>query len=104
MNIGSPIPDPRLQVMADLSVQIDQFFAAGKRLMLIEAGVSGECCGMKNPHQRKQRAARDAAAPMVRELAAQGLNAQEIGEAMKTSHTRIRLIAQENGITLGGSA
>lgn len=41
---------------------------------------------------------------MVRELAAQGLNAQEIGEAMKTSHTRIRLIAQENSITLGGTA
>ena len=50
------------------------------------------------------RAARDAAAPMVRELAAQGLSAQEIGDAMKTSHTRIRLIAQENSITLGGSA
>lgn len=31
MNIGSPIPDPRLQVMADLSAQIDQFFAAGRR-------------------------------------------------------------------------
>lgn len=49
------------------------------------------------------RAAHDAAAPMVRELAAQAMNAQEIGEAMKTSHTRIRLIAQENSITLGGS-
>ena len=104
MNIGSPIPDPRLQVMADLGAQIDQFFAAGRRPAAIPSGVSGEGCGMKSPHQRKQRAARDAAAPMVRELAAQGLNAQEIGEAMKTSHTRIRLIAQENGITLGGSA
>ena len=103
MNIGSPIPGPRLQVKAVLSAQIDQFLAAGRRPVVIPSGVSGECCGMKT-HQRKQRAARDAAAPMVRELAAQGLNAQEIGEAMQTSHTRIRLIAQENSIILGGSA
>lgn len=85
--------------MADLSAQIDQFFAAGRRPAVIPSSVSGE-----NTHQRKQRAARDAATPMVRELAARGMNAQEIGEAMKTSHTRIRLIAQENSITLRGPA
>jgi len=101
MNIGPPIPDPRLQVMAELNAAIDQFFAAGKQINEIPAGLSGEG-EPNNPHQRKQRAARQADAPMVRDLVAQGMNAYQVAEAMKTSHTRVRLIARENGISLGG--
>lgn len=39
---------------------------------------------------------------MVRDLVAQGMNAYQVAEVMKTSHTRVRLIARENGISLGG--
>lgn len=101
MQIGAPIPDPRLQVMAELNAAIDSFFAAGKQINEIPAGLSGEG-EPNNPHQRKQRAARQADAPMVRDLVAQGMNAYQVAEAMKTSHTRVRLIARENGINLGG--
>lgn len=101
MNIGTPIPDPRLQVMAELNAAIDQFFAAGKQVNEIPTGLSGEG-EPNNPHQRKRRAAREAEAPMVRELVAKGMNAYEVAEVMKTSHTRVRLIARENGISLGG--
>ena len=54
MNIGSPIPDPRLQLTADLNAQIDQFFAAGKRPVrlgddgVLALGVLGVV--MKDPH------------------------------------------------------
>lgn len=103
MQIGAPIPDPRLQVMTELNAAIDSFFAAGKQINEIPAGTSGEG-EPKNPHQRKQRAARESDAPMVRDLVAQGMSAYQIAEAMKTSHTRVRLIARENGILLSGAS
>ena len=101
--IGSPLPDPRIRISQDLSSQIDRFFAAGKLVEVVPIGVSGESIGGQSmaAHHAKLRAERDKDAPTLRCLAEQGYNVKQAAEAMGIGEKRVRLIASENGISIG---
>ena len=101
--IGSPLPDPRIRISQDLSTQIDRFFAAGKLVEVVPIGVSGESIGGQSmaAHHAKLRADRDKEAPTLRYLAEQGYNVKQAAEAMGTGEKRVRLMASENGISIG---
>jgi hypothetical protein len=101
--IGSPLPDPRIRISQDLSTQIDRFFAAGKLVEVVPIGVSGESIGGQSmaAHHAKLRADRDKEAPTLRYLAEQGYNVKQAAEAMGIGEKRVRLIASENGISIG---
>lgn len=101
--IGSFLPDPRIRISQDLSTQIDRFFAAGKLVEVVPIGVSGESIGGQSmaAHHAKLRAERDKEAPTLRYLAEQGYNVKQAAEAMGTGEKRVRLMASENGISIG---
>jgi hypothetical protein len=101
--IGSPLPDPRIRISQELNTQIDQFFAAGKLVEVVPIGVSGESIGGQSmaAHHAKLRAERDKDAPTLRRLAEQGYNVKQAAEAMGIGEKRVRLIASENGISIG---
>lgn len=99
-----PQQDPRVGTIQRLSTQIDQFFAAGKSIVEVPPGVSGERLGggMESRHAAL-RAARDKDAPTLRYLADQGYTVKQCAEAMGSDPKRLRLMARENGITFGGA-
>jgi hypothetical protein len=98
-----PQQDPRQISIERLSCQIDQFFAAGKLVEVVPIGVSGESIGGQAmaAHHAKLRAERDKEAPTLRYLAEQGYNVKQAAEAMGTGEKRVRLMASENGISIG---
>jgi hypothetical protein len=103
--IGESVPDQHKQTIAQLSAQIDHYLATGKRIQPIESGVSGEHFQFSKStgHRDKLRAARDAKAPRVSELAAQGLSYSAIGAAMGVDSRSIKRVAAENDIAVTGT-
>lgn len=103
MSIGHPLQDPCTVVISKLSAQLDSFFAAGKLVELVPIGVSGESIGGQSmaAHHAKLRTERDKEAPTLRYLAKQGYNVKQAAEAMGTGEKRVRLMATENGISIG---
>ncbi len=99
-----PLPDPRQRVIEDLSSQIDRFFAAGGQVAELATGASKDCRpAVMETRAQKLRAGRDRLAPSVRDMAAKGASAHAISKVLRTSDTRVRLIARENDITIGGN-
>ncbi len=97
-----PLLDQRQIIAQDLSAQIDRFFAAGKTAQQIDSGISGASCGIgMADRQAKLRAERDKLVPTLKYLADQGYTAKAAAEAMDCCQKRIKLMARENGITLG---
>jgi hypothetical protein len=98
-----PLPDPRQRVIEDLHSQIDRFFAADGQVAEPALGASKEGLpSVVETRAQKLRAGRDRLPPCVRDMAAKGASAQAIAQALSTSHTRVKLIARENDITIGG--
>jgi len=98
-----PLPDPRQRVIEDLSSQIDRFFAAGGQVAEVSVGTSKDSLPVvMETRAQKLRAGRDRLAPSVRDMAAKGASAHAISKVLRTNDTRVRLIARENNITLGG--
>lgn len=83
---------------AEISYAVEQFLAAGGKPQIIAQGVSGEV-GMSgaSSHHDRLRAERDKLAPMLRELAAQGITSSAAATKTKIRQKRIELIARENG-------
>lgn len=98
--IGVPMADPRAKIAADLSRQIDQFFAAGREVREIAIGVSADTPVMGGPpHADRLRVVRDKLAPELKTLAASGMTLAEIAKEMGIRPARAALIAKENDIT-----
>ncbi|NWD49056.1 hypothetical protein [Pseudomonas gingeri] len=102
--IGVPMPDPRQAEIADISRQIDQFFAAGGRAQEIPIGV-----GVDTPHlgttghHSRLRAERDKLAPSVKAQADMGRTASAAAKALGMHIKRAQLIARENGFRFSDS-
>ena len=96
--IGVPMADPRQAVIADLSVQIDAFYRAGKMAQVIPSGVGvdGPYNGTTAHHERLRKE-RDKLAPSVRAEAAKGVLASVAAKSLGMHIKRVTLIAQENG-------
>ena len=98
--IGVPMPNPRDSISADLNRKLDQFFSSGKTAQQIPSGVSAEVPMFgATPHSKKLRALRDKDAPKVKALAQAGKTASATATALDMRISRVKLIAQENGIT-----
>jgi DNA invertase Pin-like site-specific DNA recombinase len=97
----APQADPRQQIIASLSAQIEHYLATGKRVQDVPAGVSGEVpfTAIGN-HPKNLKAKRDRHEPRVRELAAQGNTASAIATAVGIDSRTVRRIAKEHSITL----
>jgi DNA invertase Pin-like site-specific DNA recombinase len=99
--IGVPQEDPRKQIIANLSQQIDDFLKRGKQIKDVPPGASAHA-----PHfgttgrTLKLRKKRDASAPAVRELADQGMRRKEIAAALGLHVDTVALIGKENIITI----
>jgi len=101
--IGHPKPDPRDCIVADLNRKMDAFFSSGGTAQQIPQGVSGEMTGFgPSAHHQRLKDERKRLAPEVRKHAEMGLNATQIGTAMSIRVKRVQMIADENGITIGG--
>ena len=99
--IGVPLPDPRAEVTAKINRALDDFFGAGKHAQQIPAGVSAEVPMFgATPHSKKLRALRDKDAPKVKAQAEAGKTAPAAAAALDMRISRVKLIAQENGIKL----
>lgn len=103
MNVGHPLPDPRLAVIHTLSAQIDSFFAAGNRVQHIPSGVSSDSAGVMASHQQKLRAERDKLAPTATYLSGQGMTMHDAAVAMGIATKRLKLIAKEHSLTFAKS-
>lgn len=98
--IGVPLPDPRDEVTAKISRALEDFFGSGKHVQHIPSGVSAEVPMFgATPHSKKLRALRDKDAPKVKALAKAGKTASMAATALDMRISRVKLIAQENGIT-----
>lgn len=97
----APQADPRQQIIANLSAQIEHYLATGKRVHDVPAGVSGEVpfTAIGN-HPKNLKARRDKHEPRVRELAGLGSTASAIATAIGIDSRTVRRIAKEHGITL----
>ncbi|WP_247254231.1 hypothetical protein [Pseudomonas moorei] len=47
--IGTPMPNPRDSIIANLNQQMDQFFGAGRKVQEVAPGVTGEKDAMSAP-------------------------------------------------------
>jgi hypothetical protein len=98
--IGVPLPDPRDEITANLNRALEDFFGAGKHIKEIPAGISANAPVLgTTPHAKKLRALRDKDAPKVKALAKAGKTASATATALDMRISRVKLIAQENGIT-----
>lgn len=98
--IGVPMPDPRDAITTQLNRALDDFFGSGKHIQQIPAGVSANAPVLgTTPHAKKLRALRDKDAPKVKALAKAGKTASAAATALDMRISRVKLIAQENGIT-----
>lgn len=98
--IGVPMPDPRDAITSKLNQALEDFFGAGKHIQQIPSGVSAEVPMFgATPHSKKLRALRDKDAPKVKALAEAGKTASMAATALDMRISRVKLIAQENGIT-----
>ena len=101
--IGTPMPNPRDSIIANLNQQLDQFFGAGRSVQEIAPGVSGEREAMfGSSHSNKLRVERDKLAPRLKELAGTGKTVIEAAKEMGMEAKRARLIARENNIKFPG--
>ncbi|WP_247255879.1 hypothetical protein [Pseudomonas moorei] len=101
--IGTPLPNPRDSIIANLNQQMDQFFGAGRKVQEVAAGVTGEKDAMfGTSHSNKLRIGRNKQAPRLRELAAAGKTIIEAAKEMGMETKRARLIARENDIKFPG--
>jgi DNA invertase Pin-like site-specific DNA recombinase len=104
MNIGTPQEDPRKQIIANLSQQIDDFLNRGKEVIEVPAGASKEAPFYgATGHTEKLRARRDRMAPAVRELADKGIEKKGIAKALKLNASTVALILKENKITVAAT-
>jgi hypothetical protein len=98
--IGVPMPDPRDEITTKLNRALDDFFGSGKHVQHIPSGVSAEVPMFgATPHSKKLRALRDKDAPKVKALAKAGKTASATATALEMRISRVKLIAQEHGIT-----
>jgi len=98
--IGVPLPDPREEITANLNRALEDFFGAGKHIKQIPSGVSANAPVLgTTPHAKKLRALRDKDAPKVKAQAEAGKTASMAATALDMRISRVKLIAQENGIT-----
>ncbi|KAB0504727.1 hypothetical protein [Pseudomonas moorei] len=101
--IGTPMPNPRDSIIANLNQQMDQFFGAGRKVQEVAPGVTGEKDAMfGTSHSNKLRIERNKQAPRLRELAEAGHTVIEAAKAMGMETKRARLIARENNILFPG--
>jgi hypothetical protein len=101
--IGTPLPNPRDSIIANLNQQMDQFFGAGRKVQEVAAGVTGEKDAMfGTSHSNKLRIGRNKQAPRLRELADAGKTVIEAAKEMGMETKRARLIARENDIKFPG--
>ena len=99
--IGAPQEDPRKQIIANLSQQIDDFLNRGKEIVEVPAGASKEAPFYgATAHTDKLRAKRDRMAPAVRELADKGIAKKGIAKELKLNASTVALILKENKITV----
>jgi DNA invertase Pin-like site-specific DNA recombinase len=104
MNIGIPQEDPRKQIIANLSQQIDDFLNRGKEIVEVPAGASKEAPFYgATGHTEKLRAKRDRMAPAVRELADKGIAKKGIAKELKLNASTVALILKENKITVAAT-
>jgi DNA invertase Pin-like site-specific DNA recombinase len=104
MNIGIPQEDPRKQIIANLSQQIDDFLNRGKEVIEVPAGASKEAPFYgATGHTEKLRAKRDRMAPAVRELADKGIAKKGIAKELKLNASTVALILKENKITVAAT-
>jgi len=97
-----PLPDLRQVAIAELSLQIDQYFASGNTASEIPPGVSGETTSRNLPRQQEKLRAQGAKdAPALKELLDQGYSLRRCAKALGSDWKRIKLIAQESGLTVG---
>ena len=101
--IGTPMPNPRDSIIANLNQQLDQYFGSGRSVQEIAPGVSGEREAMfGSSHSNKLRAERDKLAPQLKHLADTGKTVIEAAKEMGMESKRARLIARENNIKFPG--
>jgi DNA invertase Pin-like site-specific DNA recombinase len=99
--IGIPQEDPRKQIIANLSQQIDDFLNRGREVIEVPAGASKEAPFYgATGHTEKLRAKRDRMAPAVRELADKGIAKKGIAKELKLNASTVALILKENKITI----
>jgi DNA invertase Pin-like site-specific DNA recombinase len=99
--IGIPQEDPRKQIIANLSQQIDEFLNRGKEIVEVPAGASKDAPFYgATGHTEKLRAKRDRMAPAVRELANKGVVKKDIAKELKLNASTVALILKENKITV----
>lgn len=102
--IGAPQEDPRKQIIANLSQQIDDFLNRGKEIVEVPAGASKEAPFYgATAHTDKLRAKRDRMAPAVRELADKGIAKKGIAKELKLNASTVALILKENKITVAAT-
>jgi DNA invertase Pin-like site-specific DNA recombinase len=102
--IGIPQEDPRKQIIANLSQQIDDFLNRGKEVIEVPAGASKEAPFYgATGHTEKLRAKRDRMAPAVRELADKGIAKKGIAKELKLNASTVALILKENKITVAAT-
>ncbi|RON43868.1 hypothetical protein [Pseudomonas frederiksbergensis] len=90
---------PRDVIISELEKCKEQFFAAGKTIQTIPAGVGSAHPEKHLAGQHKlQQAGRAKLAPALREHADAGRTLQAAARAMKLKVERAQLIARENGI------
>ncbi|EJM20203.1 hypothetical protein PMI21_01106 [Pseudomonas sp. GM18] len=101
--IGTPMPNPRDSIIANLNQQLDQYFGSGRSVQEIAPGVSGEREAMfGSSHRNKLRAERDKLAPRLKQLADAGKTVIEAAKEMGMESKRARAIARENNIKFPG--
>ncbi|NBB58921.1 hypothetical protein GVN18_06470 [Pseudomonas sp. ODNR1LW] len=101
--IGTPMPNPRDSLIANLNQQLDRYFGAGKQVQEIAPGVSGEKEVMfGTSHSNKLRIERNKQAPRLKELADAGMTVIQAAKEMGMETKRAWLIARENDIKFPG--
>jgi DNA invertase Pin-like site-specific DNA recombinase len=104
MNIGIPQEDPRKQIIANLSQQIDDFLKRGQEIVEVPVGASKEAPFYgATGHTEKLRAKRDRMAPAVRELADKGIAKKGIAKELKLNASTVALILKEHKITVAAT-
>jgi hypothetical protein len=94
------MPDPREAITANLNRTLEDFFGAGKHIPQLPSGVSAEVPLFgATPHSKKLRALRHKDAPKVKAPAEAGKTVSAAATALDMRISRVKLIAQENGIT-----
>ena len=101
--IGETVPDRHKQAIAQLSAQIDHYLSTGHRIQPVPSGATGLAGVASSSHHDRLRANRDLKAPMVRELAAQGLDVLAIAKACGVDSRMIKRIIAENEIPVATS-